>query len=57
MSTGGCATCFAYGQTGSGKTYTMSTIQQMAAKDLFSYMKSPEFKYFIIIIINIVIKK
>ena len=32
---GGFATCLMYGQTGSGKTYTMSSIYENAAKDIF----------------------
>jgi kinesin family protein 2/24 len=32
---GGFATCFMYGQTGSGKTYTMSSIYDKAATELF----------------------
>ena len=32
---GGNATVFAYGQTGSGKTYTMTGMQEMAARDVF----------------------
>lgn len=34
------ATCFAYGQTGSGKTYTMTGIEELAAKDIFAFLKS-----------------
>ncbi|XP_013133186.1 PREDICTED: kinesin-like protein Klp10A isoform X4 [Papilio polytes] len=53
---GGMATCFAYGQTGSGKTHTMGGdfqgkiqdckkgIYAMAARDVFSYLKSPKYK-------------
>ncbi|GIQ85339.1 kinesin-like protein [Kipferlia bialata] len=33
---GGVSTVFAYGQTGSGKTYTISSIVDQAAQDLFS---------------------
>jgi hypothetical protein len=33
---GGFATCLMYGQTGSGKTFTMSSIYERAAKDLFN---------------------
>ena len=33
---GGCATVFMFGQTGSGKTYTMSSIHQRAAEDIFA---------------------
>ena len=31
---GSVGTCFAYGQTGSGKTYTMSSIEEMVARDV-----------------------
>ncbi|XP_047528910.1 kinesin-like protein Klp10A isoform X3 [Vanessa atalanta] len=53
---GGMATCFAYGQTGSGKTHTMGGdfqgkmqdckkgIYAMAARDVFTYLKSPKYK-------------
>ncbi|XP_054277493.1 kinesin-like protein Klp10A isoform X2 [Macrosteles quadrilineatus] len=53
---GGMATCFAYGQTGSGKTHTMGGdfngktqdckkgIYAMAAKDVFKFLKSPQYK-------------
>ncbi|XP_045449723.1 kinesin-like protein Klp10A [Melitaea cinxia] len=53
---GGMATCFAYGQTGSGKTHTMGGdfqgkmqdckkgIYAMAARDVFTYHKSPKYK-------------
>uniref|UniRef100_U5ELQ3 Kinesin-like protein n=1 Tax=Corethrella appendiculata TaxID=1370023 RepID=U5ELQ3_9DIPT len=52
---GGMATCFAYGQTGSGKTHTMggdfngkvqdckNGIYAMAAKDVFTYLRSPKY--------------
>ncbi|XP_017005868.2 kinesin-like protein Klp59C [Drosophila takahashii] len=53
---GGMATCFAYGQTGSGKTHTMGGqftgsrqqssmdgIYAMAARDVFSCLKSPAY--------------
>ena len=33
---GGFATCLMYGQTGSGKTYTMSSIYERAANDIFT---------------------
>lgn len=53
---GGMATCFAYGQTGSGKTHTMggefngkvqdckNGIYAMAARDVFTYLKSPRYR-------------
>ncbi|KAG8271871.1 Kinesin-like protein kif2a [Homalodisca vitripennis] len=53
---GGMATCFAYGQTGSGKTHTMGGdfhgktqdckkgIYAMAAKDVFKFLKSAQYK-------------
>ncbi|CAF4861926.1 unnamed protein product [Pieris macdunnoughi] len=53
---GGMATCFAYGQTGSGKTHTMGGdfqgkqqdckkgIYAMAARDVFTYLKSHKYK-------------
>jgi len=53
---GGMATCFAYGQTGSGKTHTMGGdfqgktqdckkgIYAMVAKDVFKYLKSPQYR-------------
>lgn len=37
---GGYATCLMYGQTGSGKTYTMSSIYERAAVDLFEKLSS-----------------
>lgn len=54
---GGMATCFAYGQTGSGKTHTMggdfkgkvqdckTGIYAMAAKDVFSLLRSPKYRH------------
>lgn len=51
------ATCFAYGQTGSGKTHTMGGdfqgknqdcakgIYALAAKDVFSLLKSPKYRH------------
>lgn len=53
---GGMATCFAYGQTGSGKTHTMGGdfngrtqdckkgVYAMAARDVFTYLRSPKYK-------------
>ncbi|RXG69944.1 Kinesin-like protein KIF2A [Armadillidium vulgare] len=53
----GMATCFAYGQTGSGKTHTMGGdfqgknqdcakgIYALAAKDVFSLLKSPKYRH------------
>ena len=35
-------TMFAYGQTGSGKTYTMSSMMELAARDLFSAIESED---------------
>ncbi|CAD8188991.1 unnamed protein product [Paramecium octaurelia] len=41
----GVVTCFAYGQTGSGKTYTMKSIQELLAIDLYKLINaSPSFK-------------
>ena len=36
---GGFATCLMYGQTGSGKTYTMTSIYERAAFELFDSLK------------------
>ena len=36
------ATCLVYGQTGSGKTFTMSSIYEQAARDLFAQGRLPE---------------
>ena len=38
LTKGGNATIFAYGQTGSGKTYTMVSMQNRAAHDIFKYV-------------------
>jgi hypothetical protein len=35
---GGYSTCLVYGQTGSGKTFTMSSIYEQAAYDIFSQL-------------------
>jgi kinesin family protein 2/24 len=41
-------TCFAYGQTGSGKTYTMKSIQELLATDLYKLINSyPGYKIFV----------
>jgi kinesin family member 2/24 len=39
LTKGGNATIFAYGQTGSGKTYTMVSMQNRAAHDIFKYVE------------------
>jgi kinesin family protein 2/24 len=36
---GGFSTCLVYGQTGSGKTFTMSSIYEQAAYDLFNQLE------------------
>eukprot|EP01035_Chromulina_nebulosa_P042115 gene42115-57025_t len=35
---GGFSTCMVYGQTGSGKTFTMTSIYENAARDLFAHL-------------------
>ncbi|KAJ1427821.1 P-loop containing nucleoside triphosphate hydrolase protein [Ochromonadaceae sp. CCMP2298] len=39
---GGYSTCLVYGQTGSGKTFTMSSIYEQAAFDIFTQLESGE---------------
>ena len=41
---GGFATCLMYGQTGSGKTYTMTSIYERAAFELFDSLICNKFK-------------
>ncbi|CAK56910.1 unnamed protein product (macronuclear) [Paramecium tetraurelia] len=44
----GVVTCFAYGQTGSGKTYTMKSIQELLATDLYKLISTtPSYKIFV----------
>ncbi|CAK79038.1 unnamed protein product (macronuclear) [Paramecium tetraurelia] len=44
----GVVTCFAYGQTGSGKTYTMKSIQELLASDLYKLISTtPSYKIFV----------
>ena len=37
---GGYSTCLVYGQTGSGKTFTMSSIYELAAYDIFNQLEN-----------------
>ncbi|CAD8090837.1 unnamed protein product [Paramecium sonneborni] len=44
----GVVTCFAYGQTGSGKTYTMKSIQELLAIDIYKQISAtPSYKIFV----------
>ena len=38
---GGIATMFMFGQTGSGKTFTMTAIEEFAARDMFASATDP----------------
>ena len=38
---GGIATMFMFGQTGSGKTFTMTAIEEFAARDMFASATEP----------------